>query len=224
MRRTNDGKRVIGLNKTYRFLYAILAPLIRFFYRIKTVNPENIPEGGCLICANHTAFSDVFVLAASVKKRQIKFMAKKELFSVPVLGKLITALGAFPVDRGGVDVGSLKRTIGYLKNGDTVGIFPQGTRRPSVDPRTTEPRYGIGMIAWHSKTDVLPVYIRTKNNKLHMFGKTEVIFGKVIKNEELGFENGGNAEYKAAAKYVFDKICDMSDEAAADRADKDTVK
>ena len=195
--------------------------MLRLVYRIKTVHEERIPEGGFLLCANHTAFSDVIVLAASVKKRQMKYMAKKELIDTPVIGKIVSALGAYPIDRGSADVGSLKKTIEYLENGETVVIFPQGTRRPSVDPRTTTPRNGIGMIAWHSKTDVLPVYIRTKNNKLHIFGKTEVIFGEPIKNEELGFKNGGNEEYRAAAKYVFEKICELSDEVTDKRAAED---
>ena len=194
-------------------MYAVFAPLVRLIFRIKTVGEEKLPDGGVLICANHTALADVIVLSAAVRKYQIRFMAKKELFSVPFVKGLVTSLGAFPVDRRGMDVGALRKTIALLKGGETVGIFPQGTRCPKVDPRTTEAKSGIGMIAYHSKTDVMPVYIRTKDNKVRLFHKTEIIFGDVIKNEELGFEKGGNAEYTAAAKTVYSHICEMSDEA-----------
>lgn len=201
------------MTKTYKIMYAIFAPLVRLIYRIKTVDEAKMPPRGVLICANHTALADVLVLCAAVKTQQIRFMAKKELFSIPLLKGLISSLGAFPVDRRGMDVGALKRTIAFLKDGETVGIFPQGTRCPTVDPRTTEPKSGIGMIAYHSKTDVMPVYIRTKGNKVKLFHKTEIIFGDVIKNDEFGFTKGGNAEYESASRTVFARICEMSDEA-----------
>jgi len=62
-------------------------------------------------------------------------------------------------------------------------------------------------MAYRSGADVLPLFIKAKNNHLHFFGKSELIVGDVIKYEELGFENGGKAEYEHAARCVFSRIC-----------------
>ena len=91
----------------YETMYKIFAAPVKWLYRIKAVGTENIPEGGCIIAANHTAFSDVLVISAAAK-RQVRYMAKAELFKTP-LKPLITALGAYPVSRGGADVGSTSR-------------------------------------------------------------------------------------------------------------------
>ncbi|MBQ5390332.1 MAG: (d)CMP kinase, partial [Clostridia bacterium] len=88
----------------YRFLKAILAPIIRFCMRIRTYGAEHEQANGPLIvCANHTAMLDVLSLAVSFK-RQLRFLGKKELFKIPVLSQLISALGAYSVDRGTGDV------------------------------------------------------------------------------------------------------------------------
>ena len=70
---------------------------------------------------------DVVVLAAALP-RQPRYMAKKELFKIPLLSQLIRALGAFPVDRGGADVSSIKKSIAMIEGGEVVSVFPQGHR------------------------------------------------------------------------------------------------
>lgn len=192
----------------YQFWYKLLARPLRALYRIKITGLENLPEKGCgyLLCSNHTSLSDVFVIEASLD-RQVKFMAKKELFKIPVLKSIITSLGAFPVDRGGADVESIKRTIAMIENGDTVGIFPQGTRHQGEDPRETEVKHGVGLIAYRAKCGVIPVLIRTKKWQVKLFRKTEFIIRKPIEYSELGFSDGGIKEYNAAAEKIFSAIC-----------------
>ena len=81
-------------NRLYAKLHKVLAPFFRFVMRLNPVGVENIPEnGGILFCSNHIGAIDVISIAACTK-RQVSFVAKKELFSIPLLGKLITALGA----------------------------------------------------------------------------------------------------------------------------------
>jgi len=190
----------------YGTMYKVFAPMVRALYRIETVGQENIPEGGVILASNHTAFSDVLVISAAAN-RQVRYMAKKELFRIPLLKQLITALGAYPVDRGGADVGSIKRTISMLESGELIGIFPQGTRQGKKDPRETEVKGGIGMIAYHTKSPVLPVFISNKRGKTGAFRKNTVTFGTVIPFEELGFEKGGSKEYQQCAETVFREIC-----------------
>ncbi len=190
----------------YATMYGLFAPLIRLLYRVETVGRENIPEGGVILASNHTAFSDVFIISAAAN-RQVRYMAKKELFKIPLLKQLITGLGAYPVDRGGADVKSIKQTIALLDGGELIGIFPQGHRYGRKDPRTTEVKGGVGMIAYHTKAPVLPVFISNKRMKTGIFRKNTVTFGKVIPHEALGFERGGVKEYKSSAERIFREVC-----------------
>lgn len=195
------------MTKFYRVMYAIFARPVRAVFRIHVTNPEKIPaDQGYILCANHTSMLDVLILSAGFG-RQIRYMAKKELFGIPGLKQLITALGAYPIDRGGADVASLKRTIAFLEEGELVGIFPQGTRHPGADPSATQVKSGVGMVAWHAKAAVVPAYIKTKGNRVLPFRKTELIVGDPIPFEDLGFTRGSIAQYRAASEKVFTEIC-----------------
>ena len=190
----------------YMKLHAWLPPIIRFFQRIKRTGLENVPtDKGYIICSNHIAARDVILIGAAYPS-QIRFVAKKELFSVPVLGWLIKKLGAIKLDRGGGDVAAIKTSVNLAKAGHSVAIFPQGHRNPGVHPALTETKNGAALIAYKSGADVLPVCIKTKNFKYNFLGKKEIIFGKPIKNSEFGFQNGGNDEYKAATEKIFSEI------------------
>lgn len=208
----------------YRTIYKIFSAPVRWAYRLRVVGEENIPKDGCILASNHTAFSDVLILSAAAR-RQVRYMAKKELFKIPLLSQLITALGAYPVNRGGADVSSIKRTIHMIEEGELIGIFPQGHRYGGVDPRTTSVKGGVGMIAYHTHASVLPAYVDSKRRKTGMFRRNTVIFGKPIPYEELGFVNGGVKEYQHAADLVFQKVCELkygcsvtSDDAPEDKA------
>ncbi len=195
-----------------------LGGFFRCLYRVKITGLENEPmEGPVVVCANHLSDHDVIVLASSLK-RQVRFFAKAELFKVPVLKQLITALGAFPVDRkvAANAAASIKTTLGFLENGEMIGLYPQGTRHPGVDPRTTSVKGGIGMIAYHSKATILPVCIRTKTWKVKFFRRTYVTVGKPITFEELGFTAGRGAEYQRVSEVIFGKITDMIPESIPD--------
>lgn len=195
----------------YSKIYKIFQPLVRRFYRMKVTGEENEPEnGGCIICSNHLSNHDVVILAASVK-RQVRFFAKAELFRVPLLNRLITALGAFPVKRGGGDVSAMKHTIEILKNGEVVGFYPQGHRRPGVHPRDTAIQHGVGMLLWRTKATVLPVAIRAKRFKLRLFKKTRVRIGKAIPFEELEMKAGNPEEYKRVTERIFQNIVELVD-------------
>ena len=199
-------------NKLYRALKIILGPIIKFFMQIKPYGTENEQaEGPLIVCANHTAILDVLSLSITFK-RQLRYLAKKELFKIPLLSQLITALGAYGVDRGRGDVAAIKKTLSILEEGQTVAMFPQGTRYIGVDPAESEVKSGVGMMVYRSKANVQPVFIRVKNYKYRFMRKKEVIVGKPIKYEEFGFTNGGSEEYERVAKLVFERILALRNE------------
>ncbi len=188
-------------------IYKLFQPAVFRLYRIQVSGEENIPEGGAIIASNHTAFSDVLLISASTK-RQVRYMAKKELFKTP-LAPLIKALGAYPVDRSGADVASIKRTIAMLNEGELIGIFPQGHRHGKKDPRGTEIKAGVGMIAYRSGAPVVPVFLDNSRMKTGILRKNYVTFGKAISFEELEFKSGGQTEYMNASRIIFNRICEI---------------
>lgn len=199
----------------YRFCYAFFAGIVGFLFRIHVVNPENEPETGrFVVCANHTSATDPVVVCFAFRKHQVRYMAKKELFSIPLLSSLIRVLGAFPVDRGGNDVGAIRRAVDMVKEGKCMGIFPQGHRYPEVDPRTTKTKNGAALIATRAEADIMPVYIARKNNKFKLFRKTYVIIGERIPFAELHFDREADGEYARITSEIFDRVCTLGEEFA----------
>lgn len=195
----------------YNGLRKSLAGVIKWVFNIHIHGSENEPnEGGYLAISNHISYIDVLVTTVALK-RQIRFMAKKELFKVPLLGGLIKALGAFPVDRNGNAVAPLKKSIALLESGEVVGIFPQGTRMSGVKFDTTGDsiKGGAAMVCYRAKVPVLPMFIATKNDRTRIFRRIDIYVGKPIAFEEFQFEKGGNEEYNKGAKLMFEKICEL---------------
>lgn len=209
-------------SRMYRFFKICLARLVRFFLRIHAVGQENIPEtGGAVLCSNHLAVRDVFVIAAPID-RQPCFLAKKELFRIPVLSPLIRSLGAIPLDRGGYDVDAVKKSISLAKSGEIVTVFPQGTRRPGVNPADTPTKNGAAMIAAHAGVPMIPVCIKVKNEKYAFLRRIDLIIGKPLSLQELGLENGNREAYSAATAKVFGEICRLGGYEKSLPADEDT--
>lgn len=193
----------------YQVLKAIVGPIYRLLFNVRVIGKENVPtEGGVLLCPNHLAAVDVISIGA-VCPRQITCIAKKELFSIPVLGGLIKALGAVKIDRGGADVGAIKAAVASIEKGKTVVIFPQGHRCPGVNLASTQIRHGAGLIAYYAKCDVVPVCINIKGGKYSLFRRTEIIYGTPIKYSELGFTGGGRDEYAAATEKIFSRVIEL---------------
>ena len=198
--------------RAYAVLHAILGYPIRWIFRLHVHGAENEPkrgEGAYLLVCNHLTVLDPVWLCAVLKNQQPHFMAKAELFKVPVLSQLVRALGAYPIKRGGADVGAIRNTIKMLGEGRTVGMFPQGTRRKGVDPTTTEVRSGAGMIALKSGAPVLPVYIKTKDNRPRIFRRIDIYIGKPISTEQIESDGAPITEYAKASKFLFDRVCEL---------------
>ena len=96
-----------------------------------------------------------------------------------------------------------------IKQGQTVVIFPQGHRHKKVHPSETAIHHGVGMIEYRSQAAVLPVFIKTKNYRMRLFGRKDVYIGQAISFEEFNFEGGNTAEYKRTAQVIFDRIISL---------------
>lgn len=198
--------------KRYFFVVKLFGWFFKLIYRIKIVNPENRPPVGTpfVVCSNHTHFLDVVPIVLAFDQ-QIHFMAKKEAFHTPILKGLCKFMGAYSVDRGAGDIGAIKKSIELLKKGESICIFPQGTRCPYIDPKETEPKDGIGMIAARAGVGLVPVCIRTSKNKLTLFRRTELVVGKYLSPDELKFPVlGGMERSHAITNLAFSQIVEMN--------------
>ena len=113
-------------------LYRIGRALFRFiftvFFRMRAIGMENVPtQGAVVLCGNHTSLLDPPLLGTPLR-RKVHFMAKAELFDIPVFGSIISKVGAFPVKRGGVSRESIRLAVQLLRDGNMLGVFPEGSR------------------------------------------------------------------------------------------------
>ncbi|MDQ2865604.1 MAG: 1-acyl-sn-glycerol-3-phosphate acyltransferase [Candidatus Eremiobacteraeota bacterium] len=149
----------------------------RILWRTTVRGAENVPRSGPLIIAcNHRSFLDPPVMGSFVP-RQIYFMAKKELFQIPVLGPAISSVGAYPVDREGSATAAIKRSLEVLRRGDCIGIFPEGGRNHEGDK---EARQGVALLASLAKAPVLPAAI-VGGDRAKYLGKIKVAYGRPLR-------------------------------------------
>ncbi|MEG2454950.1 MAG: lysophospholipid acyltransferase family protein, partial [Oscillospiraceae bacterium] len=129
--------------------------------------------GGALICGNHTSLCDPILVAFAFRRRNpLRIMAKAELLQVPVLGFLLKKAGIFGVDRGKSDIGAIKQAMKYLKGGDKVLLFPEGTR--IKDGEESEAKTGAAMLALRTGVPIVPVWMPAKKR---WFSRTPVVIG-----------------------------------------------
>ena len=155
-------------SKFYIWIVRILGPAVRFIFRLHYHGVENEPDasqGPYVMICNHISNTDPVFLCASGTKQQPHFMAKKELFKVPLLNKLVAALGAYPVDRGGADVSAIRNSVKMLGEGKSIGIFPQGHRQKGITPMEATLKNGAALIASRIGAPIVPVYIWRKGKR-----------------------------------------------------------
>jgi len=147
-----DPRRAAPLFLLGRFLFRCFFRLVN---RWEVGGREHVPKrGGVLLIANHTSYADPPIVGSACP-RPVHFMAKAELFRIPVLGFLIKRTHAFPVKRGGSDMAALRRGVRLLKEGRVLLIFPEGTRSP--DGKMLPLETGAAFIALASGAQVVPV-------------------------------------------------------------------
>jgi 1-acyl-sn-glycerol-3-phosphate acyltransferase len=143
---------------TYRLIsYLLVFPLYRILFRGRTSGNRNVPtEGALVVVANHGSHFDPPLLGHALG-RPVAFMAKAELFRVPLLGPIIRACGAYPVQRGASDREAIRVATARLAQGWATGVFIDGTRQ--LDGRVNQPQAGAALLAARAGVPLLPVAI-----------------------------------------------------------------
>lgn len=142
---------------THRLLRWLLLGLAKVVVRLKIEGLERVPrEGGIIVVGNHLHNADPILISIATP-RSLHYMAKKELFDVPVIGRILRWAGEFPINRGHVDRQAIRRATATVEQGVALGMFPEGTRSRSMKIEHVLP--GAGLIALQGKVPIVPVAI-----------------------------------------------------------------
>ncbi len=158
----------------FHLLYIIVWPYFRLIHPVRAVGRENIPEGPVVVCPNHTTAGDPFyVVFAFGYQWPMRAMAKVQIMRLPFIGWILGKAGVFGVDRDTTDVKAVRTAMKFLKEGDKLLIFPEGTRvRKDED---VDAKVGAALFATRTGTPLLPVYIQRKKRR---FRRNTVVIGK----------------------------------------------
>ena len=169
---------------TYRLCAGIVSGLSKLLFRPTVTGTENIPlEGPVIIAPIHRSNVD-FALTLFISKRKVFFMAKDSLFRVPLLGPLITHLGAFPIHRGSADRESMAHSEAVLRQGHALVLFPEGTRKEGLSVAPLHD--GAMFVAARTGATIVPVGIggsdraMPKGAKLPRPSKIRIVVGRAI--------------------------------------------
>ena len=195
-------------NRFYARIWRILRPLVLFFLPVDLRGTEHLKgDEPVLLCANHSSAWDPILFVLSMPQRfNVRIMAKKQLFAIPIVGGFLRAIGVFPVDRGNSDIGAVKTAIQSLRDGWNLFLFPEGTR--VKQPGQVEAKAGAGMMAIRAGAMLMPIYIGTKKR---LFAKVPIIFGKPFTPEYTG-RKGTVEEYQANADEVIRRAYELGGE------------
>lgn len=167
----------------------------KIVYRLKIVGTENIPEGQVIFCGNHRSFIDAPIIKVTCKK-DVRFLAKQSLAKNKFLAFLGWTFEVVYVKRDEKDVSALKNTLSLLKKGDSIALFPEGTRNGLEKGESV--KGGAAFFAIKSGVKVVPVGI---SGELKPFKKTTVTYGK-----PLDFSEYKDPKNKEEVETVTNKI------------------
>ena len=188
----------------FRIIRLPILWVMSLFHFPKFSGRENVPEGACVICGNHSGLADPIWAVLAMKPHTIPWiMAKKEVMEKPVIGRFLGAFGAFGVDRDNPDIHAVKKSLQVLKNGEQLLIFPEGTR--VKNGKTVEPKSGAVLLANRAGVPILPVYI-TRNRK--PFQRIKVVIGEAY-SPEFDSKKPSSEELQAATRELMRKIYAM---------------
>lgn len=186
-----------------KLLYKLSANIcyifFKLFYKLEVSGKNNVPDSGSLvIMCNHITYFDPPIIGA-ILDRQIHFMAKEELFKNPVLGAFLRKIGQFPVKRGKPDRSALKKSFEVLKNGEILGIFPEGTTQ-GKSGKLGKAKSGAVLIPLKTQTPILPIGIKVNNRNI------KVSIGKPFSLDKYYDRKLSKEERREVGQYIMDQI------------------
>lgn len=186
----------------YRLLKFLARMILITVRRWDVQGRENLPaSGGAVLVANHVSYWDPVVVICAFR-RKVHFMAKSELFKIPVIGYVLRISGSFPVRRDKSDREAIRTAIRLLEEGQVVGVFPEGTRSHSGE--LLKPHLGAAMLAAKAKVPMIPIALTGTRGG---FGRVRMTIGVPIVCQES--KKSSKAELEKASDHVMEQIAAM---------------
>jgi 1-acyl-sn-glycerol-3-phosphate acyltransferase len=186
----------------YNVIGLLSWPVLKGLYRLRARGVENVPAaGGCVLACNHVSSFDPWPLGLPLwPKRQLRFMAKSELYWWPMT-LILNGAGAFPVRRGQRDVAAIETAVRLARDGHPVAMFPEGTRRTKglVKRFEARPRTGAARIALEAGVPLIPAAV-AGTDKLLRLGKLRIAYGPPVAIDDLRGREPGEAAAEATER------------------------
>ncbi len=197
--------------RTHYYIICLLVRIgLKIFWRYKRIGAKHIPmTGGVIIAANHAAYVDPPFIG-SVCPRELFYLAKAELFSNALFGKLLRKVNAIPITRGAFDRRAITQAVRLLKEGKALLFFPEGTR--SRDGNFLEPKLGLGMIGREAGVPIVPAYISNSGNLLNGLLKRKrmiIAFDAPIPKEWMTGVPKNKEGYKSIGQEIMSRIGEL---------------
>ncbi|MDQ3875029.1 MAG: 1-acyl-sn-glycerol-3-phosphate acyltransferase [Actinomycetota bacterium] len=171
----------------YYFIGIVSWPVARLLFRLRARGVENVPRrGGFVLAANHVSNFDPWAVGMALWPRwRLRWMAKAELFN-PILKPILLHGGAFPVRRGERDTAAIRTAITVLRQGDTLVMFPEGTRRRKGLRKKHQPHAhtGTARIALAAGVPIVPAAL-AGTDRLSRLGPVRVVYGPPVALDDL---------------------------------------
>lgn len=157
----------------------VCTPLL-LWYRIKLLTPDgkkykNRIRGGAILAANHTSFSDPFLVGVTVWYRRMFFLAAEAVMKGKLRTWLLRGVGAIKIDRNGTDIEAIRNSVNVLKKGHVLAVFPQGGI--FAEDQITSMKSGAVLIAMQAGVPIVPMHICPKK---HWYSRRVVIIGDPV--------------------------------------------
>lgn len=186
---------------TYGFLKKVVNAFIQIILPYKLVGKEKVQDGACVLVGNHYRIWDIVHMACTTKEK-VHFITKQELYKSKFLGHLCDIVEAIPVSRDGQDAKAVMTALRYLKKGEKISMFPEGTRnRTNADLLPL--KGGAALFAIKARVPVYPVMCLRKTR---FFRRTKIVVGDGFELSEFYDKRMSAEDYAAAENVIRDKM------------------
>ena len=204
---------------TYGFLKKFMVVVTQIIFPFKLYGKEKVKDGACVLVGNHYRIWDIVHMACTTKEK-VHFITKKELYKSKFLAHLCDIVEAIPVSRDGQDAKAIMTALRYLKKGEKISMFPEGTRN-RTDAELLPLKGGAALFAIKAKVPVYPVMCLRKTR---LFWRTKIVVGDAVDLSDFYDKRMTAEDYEAAEERIRERMLATKHDYIAEQEEKKRQK